>query len=79
MAYEAQIEAGKKVIAAYQASKAAEAKVVTWLGSIQRSAQKGKAASRTQLTGLAQAHDESVKADAEAQRQIQSFANNYLE
>ena len=79
MAYEAQIQATQKVIEAYQACKNAEAKVVTGLGSIQRSAKKGKPVSNAQRAAIAKAHDESVQADAEAQRQIQSWANNYLE
>lgn len=79
MPYETQIEAGKKVIAAFKACRAAEAKIIAGLGRIQRTAQKGKPATDAQREALAQAHTESVQADSEAQRLIQSFANNYLE
>jgi len=79
MAYEAQIEATKKVIAHYKDCRAAEAKIISGLGSIQRSAQKGKAATEKQRSNLARAHEQSLIADRKAQEAIQSYANNFLE
>lgn len=79
MAYEAQIETGKKVIAAYKACRAAEAQIIAGLSRMERTAKKGKPVSNDQRRQLAEAHLRSIQADQEAQRLIQSFANTYLE